>query len=378
MRLGIVNLASHGISGGYRRYLDNLINKIAKDARIQAVLCAYPAFFDVKRRSEGLSNVTYCDCKAVRFPFFYKDSGLRYELERFSPDVIFSLTERPFEFKGIPVVTMLQNMEPFVRVTKGNPARERIKLLVLALDARRAILRSTRVIAISKFVKDFLVRSWKLPEDKIGLVYPGVAIQESIRERRPRGVPQEWGESFLFTAGSIRPSRGLEDILLAIKFVIIGRANVSGLVVAGLPSPGMIGYRGRLQNWVADQGVSGKVCWAGHLDDSELAWCYRHCLAFVMTSRVESFGMVGSEAMANGCVCIASESPCLPEIFGDAAIYYPPGDAEVLSRAIEMVATWDKYTRMRASDLSRREAGRFSWDVCASKTVSELQKALPE
>jgi glycosyltransferase involved in cell wall biosynthesis len=267
-------------------------------------------------------------------------------------------------------------MEPFVRSTKFNPLLERIKLFVLSIDAKRAIKKSSRVIAISKFVRNFLVRSWGVPREKIGLVYHGVSVQESPSDVRPEGIPQEWRGSFIFSAGSIRPSRGLEDILNALKLVNKASSSVKGLVVAGAPSPGMVGYRRRLQRLTSREGLSTKICWVGHLNDSELAWCYRNCFAFVMASRVESFGMVAGEAMAHGCICISANSSSLPEIFGNAAIYYPLGEASVLAQAIQEVAGWDENTRTKASDRSRKQAAAFSWDICANKTVAELREAV--
>ena len=94
-----------------------------------------------------------------------------------------------------------------------------------------------------------------------------------------------------------------------------------------------------------------------------------------MTSRVESFGMIGGEAMAHGCTCISADNPCLPELFGDAAVYYPPKDGKALSKAILKVLSRSDDKRREVSDLAKQRASQFSWDVCAEKTVSELAKA---
>jgi len=98
-------------------------------------------------------------------------------------------------------------------------------------------------------------------------------------------------------------------------------------------------------------------------------------MMFIMTSRVESFGMIAAEAMSHGCICISADNPCLPEIFGGAAIYYPPKDGRALADAIQAVLAWDDNQRKAASARAKNQAKKFSWDVCARNTVAELAKA---
>jgi len=94
-----------------------------------------------------------------------------------------------------------------------------------------------------------------------------------------------------------------------------------------------------------------------------------------MTSRVESFGIIAGEAMAHGCVCISADSPCLPETFGDAAVFYPSKKGEVLAEAIQTVLRWDSYKYKEMSERAKRQAAKFSWDVTTEKLLAELKKA---
>ena len=94
-----------------------------------------------------------------------------------------------------------------------------------------------------------------------------------------------------------------------------------------------------------------------------------------MTSRVESFGMIAGEAMAHGCISISADNPCLPEIYGDAAMYYHPGDWKELSAKIKSAMSLDSVERTVFSNRAIAQAKKFSWDICAEKTVRELAKA---
>ncbi len=375
MRIAVVNLTAGGMSGGYRKYLCNVLPRMAKHHDVEATLCATPKPLGVADWFDPMPNVRFVSCKPFRFLFWHHDVELLRELERFSPDVIFVPVERNFRFKSDPVVSMIQNMEPFVANSDGNPIGERFKHWVQYMDGRRAIKNADGIIALSRFVSEFLKTQWKIPAEKIGLVYHGIDIVRNGDCKRPHVIPKNWEGQFFFTAGSIRPARGLEDLLLAMKHLLLQGETSVRLVIAGESGYRMADFQKKLKAWTQKNNLSDRICWAGSLNENEMAWCYQNCNAFVMTSRVESFGMIGGEAMSHGCICISADNPCLPELFGDAAIFYPPKGGEALADSIQAVLTWNDNQRKVMSEKARKRATEFSWDVCAEKTVAVLAKA---
>jgi len=105
------------------------------------------------------------------------------------------------------------------------------------------------------------------------------------------------------------------------------------------------------------------------------------CIHIIETSLLKDkrslhIGIIEGEAMAHGCVCISSNNPCLPEIFGSAALYYPPKDFTTLAKQIQVVLSMEQTERAKMSSTAKDTALKFSWEICAQKTVDELQKAL--
>lgn len=362
------------MSCGYRKYLYNIIPRIAVHPDVEAILCASPASINVKDWFHLLPNVKFINCRQFRFFRYFPDQDLKLQLEKFSPDVIFVPVERYFCFNDAPVVNMIQNMEPLVYSNKGNPLSEKLKNWLRARASQMAIKKSDRIIAVSEFVKDFLIERFSIPSYKIGIVYHGIDVPKENDCLKPSSIPKSWEGKFLFTAGSIRPARGLEDILWAMKHLVSQNIQVSGLVIAGETDPRMIAYQKKLKNWIQMHNLSYKVCWTGSLNEKEMNWCYKNCCVFIMTSRVESFGQIALEAMSHGCACVSADNPSLPEIFADAAIYYPPKDGRALAKAMQSVIGWDTQQRKKISEQSRERAAKFSWDVCAEKTITELAK----
>jgi len=349
---------------------------MALHPKIEALLCASPQSLDVRGWFEQLPNVEFVNCRTFQFLHLFRDSELSQHLKRFSPDVIFVPVERSFRFRKVPVVNMIQNMEPLVSDVDANPFSERFRQCVQYIYGRRAMKKANGIIAISRFVSDFLITDWIIPSQKINLVYHGIDVEKNEDGYKPDIIPDNWNDNFIFTAGSIRPARGLEDLFHAIKYLSLQGEKSFRLVIAGESGHIMAGYQKRLKDWAQENNLSDRICWTGNLNEKEMAWCYQNASAFVMTSRVESFGMIGGEAMAHGCICISADNPCLPELFENVAVYYLPKDEKTLADTIKTVLAWDDNQRKVMSEKATKRAAEFSWDVCAEKTVMALDKAI--
>ncbi len=375
MRIALLNITAGGMSGGYRKYLRNIIPKIDLHTSVEALLCTYPQAVNVQDWFVGLRKVEFVKCKPFRFLRHGIDPKLRKHLQYFCPDVLFIPVERYVRFGNVPKVIMIQNMWPLVYTSESYPPMEKLRCWARAIEAIIAIKRAQRIIAPSNFVRNLVIKKWKISEDRVGLVYHGCRfVNKDTKFEKPHMIPPNWTGNFLFTAGSIEPYRGLEDLLWAMGY-LESQIGPEGLVIAGEIRPTMTPYWRRLQNWIKEKGLSSKICYAGHLDQNEMQWCYQNCLIFVMTSRVESFGIIAGEAMSHGCICISADNPCLPEIFGDAAIYYTPKNGKALAEVIQTVNNLSTQQRKIMSERARKRAAEFSWNVTAERTVAELAKA---
>jgi glycosyltransferase involved in cell wall biosynthesis len=290
------------------------------------------------------------------------------------PDVVFIPTARWIDCGDIPVVTMVRNMEPLVAPFTGNSPYDSLKNLARRGGARLACRRSQRIIAVSKMVRSFLVEQWHTSPDRIGVVHHGVEDPlAGDAARKPQGWPDD--RPVLFAAGSIRPMRGIEDAISAVS----GASDVSrelALCIAGEPHPSSRRYDARLHSMVRDLELQDRVIWLGQLGLSEMAWGFQNCVALLMTTRVEACPNVALEAMSYGCTIVSTDSPPMPEIFCDAARFYPAGRPTVLAEEIAQVVNMPPSERepMRRAALTR--AKDFDWRTTASRTATELARAI--
>jgi glycosyltransferase involved in cell wall biosynthesis len=373
MKIAIINITGGGISGGYKKYLKNMLPRMSRHHEIEAILCASPQNLAVLSWFEVMDNVTFVNCKPFNV-FGNKDTGLHNQLEHFHPDVIFVPIERYFKHRNIPTVCMLQNMLPMVPI-RHSSMFETIRNKVQKAIAQKAVEGSRRIIAISGFVSEFMQQEWQIPSHKIGIVYNGVNLPQDEELTIPATVSPEWTGNFVFTAGSIELFRGLEDILRAVHH-LRQHGWAERVIIAGSARPAMMSYYRKLQRLVDQLGVRENICWAGMLNENEMAWCYRNARAYIMTSRVEACPNTALEAMSYGTIIISTNVPPMYEFFGEAAKYYTPGDFRGLSEKIIEALNQTTKERIDISEVVVARALTFSWQKTVESTVDELKLAI--
>jgi glycosyltransferase involved in cell wall biosynthesis len=100
--------------------------------------------------------------------------------------------------------------------------------------------------------------------------------------------------------------------------------------------------------------------------DEDLAMLYKNAVCFIFPSLEEGFGMPVLEAFACGCPALLSNSGSLPEVGGDAALYFDPGDKEQLIKQIELISK-DEQTKRLLINKGNERVKLFSW----ANTVAE-------
>ena len=147
----------------------------------------------------------------------------------------------------------------------------------------------------------------------------------------------------------------------------------------------------RLDGYDGSLVVVGKIGWKSehllprlrrnprivHLDyvsASQLATVYRNAEVFVFPSIYEGFGFPLLEAMTHGVPAIAARSSSLPEIGGEAALYFEPRDADGLLTQLRRILG-DEVLRNELIERGRRRAAEFRWDIAAEKTLEVFKIA---
>jgi alpha-1,3-rhamnosyl/mannosyltransferase len=123
----------------------------------------------------------------------------------------------------------------------------------------------------------------------------------------------------------------------------------------------------------ADARASGRIGFAGELDDREMATLLNLSDTLVMPSLWEGFGLPALEAMSCGTPVLASDRGSLPEVVGDGGLSFDPADKGALAReAIRLLTEPGLAADLREKALAR--ARTFGWDKAAALAEASFRR----
>lgn len=201
------------------------------------------------------------------------------------------------------------------------------------------------VIAISQQTKNDLIEFYKVPEEKIFISYQSCnpIFQRTISEEEKTAVKKRYNlpDVFYLFVSSIAPRKNLITICRAmalskdtnkIPLVVIGNGKKQKEEAKQLMSANGIGDRLILLNELPQSKESSFTTAA------DFPAIYQQALALIYPSIFEGFGAPLLEALWSNIPVISSNASCLPEVGGDAALYFSPYDAVALAEHMQAVA----------------------------------------
>jgi glycosyltransferase involved in cell wall biosynthesis len=224
----------------------------------------------------------------------------------------------------------------------------------------REIAAADAIVCVSESTREDLLRYYRVDPARAVTIHSGLgtpAHAEAFEALPPR---------YILFVSTIEPRKNLETLLDAFE-----RLRADGSYDGALVVVGKIGWKSeRLVERLRGAGIM-------HLDylrAAQLATVYEKAEVFVFPSIYEGFGFPLLEAMWRGVPSIAAQSSSLPEIGGDAALYFDPMDVATLTVQLRRVIT-DAALREELSRKGRARAAEFRWDVAAAQTLAVLRRA---
>jgi glycosyltransferase involved in cell wall biosynthesis len=119
---------------------------------------------------------------------------------------------------------------------------------------------------------------------------------------------------------------------------------------------------------IARLGIGDRITLIPQGDDAMMANLYTNAIAFVHPSNYEGFGIPLLEAFTYGCPVISSNRGSLPEIGGEAALYFDPANIDEMAATLLRVID-DPSLRQKLIAAGAERVKHFSWDRSARETV---------
>lgn len=223
----------------------------------------------------------------------------------------------------------------------------------------REVAIADAIVCVSESTRHDLLRFYPIEPSRAVSVLSGLGAPSSSAPFE--GLPSR----YLLFVSTIEPRKNLVALLDAYERLRARGAYDGALVVVG-----KIGWKS--ESLVPRLRQPGIV----HLDYlpvAQLATVYEKAEAFVFPSIYEGFGFPLLEAMARGVPSIAARSSSLPEIGGDAALYFDPNDIDALEALLLRVVN-DEGLRADLAARGRARAAEFRWSDAAAKTLAVLKR----
>lgn len=240
------------------------------------------------------------------------------------------------------------------------------------------IRRLSRIITVSECSKRDIVELAQVDPARIDVIPHGVNERrfhplddpESERIRHGLGLTSPY---LLYVARLEHPGKNHVALIRAFDRVKTRLGGPHQLVLAGAPWNGaeVVHSAARAARHAAD------IVFTGFTADASLPALYRGALGYVFPSLYEGFGMPLLEAMASGVPIACSNTSSLPEVAGDAALYFDPAAAESIEVALESLMS-DPVCRARLIDRGRRRASQFTWRDSVTRTLAVFRRAVEE
>jgi glycosyltransferase involved in cell wall biosynthesis len=359
---------------GLGRYTMRLVNELAQLDKHHHyfLLFRQSAYYNYTRIAAKFHGVL------AEAPHYSLKEQLRFPsiINSIKPDVLhvphFNI---PVLWRGKLVVTihdLIKNQSVGRNSTTLPVYKYWLKRLVYKQVVNHAISESQAILVPSQFTKQEILENYAVSPNKITVTYeaPDAVYFEKqpITYTNKSSVLKKYGLTipYLIYTGNVYPHKNLELLVKAVQELKHTQLQLAVVCARNV-------FQGRLQEIAAKHHIYSRVKFLDSVPDADLRQLYRYSEAFVTPSLLEGFGLSGLEAMAAGTPVLAAYASCLPEVYGDAAIYFNPHNHHDVVDKINEVLQFNMTQRSNHVNVGIAHAQTFSWKRMAEQTLEVYQ-----
>lgn len=244
-------------------------------------------------------------------------------------------------------------------------------LKVIEHGLNRACQVADKIITISKFSKNELIKYYSIEPTKIAITYLGYDerlfyLREESEIQKIKEKYQIVGQ-YLIYVGRLAKRKNLENLIEAFNQL---RQNYQPKISLALAGSQDFDFQS-IDKKIKESPYQNSIKVLGYVPEEELPTLLSGAEALVHPSLFEGFGLTVLEAMACSCPVICSNSGSLPEIGQEAVEYFNPENPLEISQKILSVIT-DNKLRNQLIEKGKERVNDFSWEKCVRETLNIL------
>lgn len=270
----------------------------------------------------------------------------------------------PLFYRGRLAVTVHDLSHRTVAEITGSLKKNLYARVMFSALRRRASV----IFTVSNFTKAELLRLTTGPrQDNILPIHLGVTDEWYTASR----LPSVRTRPYFIYVGNVKPYKNLGRLVEA--FLKVRHGVPHDLVIVGQSEGLVTGESAQFFERVRAAG--DRIHLTGFVSHQELLSLVGHAGALIMPSLYEGFGLPPLEAMAAGVPVAVAFAGSLPEVCGDAALYFDPLQVDEIARTLVQIAG-DNALCLQLKDRGVEHSRLFTWQACAKQTAEALRSEL--
>lgn len=357
---------ARGYSTSTGRYVRKLIEYLEKletsGERSYEILLFEKEFNDYKPQNKNFSK------KVAEFGHYgikEQTSFLKF-LNQLQADLVhFSMPQQPVFYRGAHVTTM--HDLTLLKIFPGNKNRLAYMLKQkLGRYVFKKIGKTSRYIfAPSNFTRQEYLAFSGLDPEKVVLTYESADKIDAA----PKEYPSLKNKRYIMYVGQHSAHKNLHRLMTAHQQLLEDNPNLQLVLVGGITKSGE-----QNKTWAEDKKYKN-IIFTGFVSDAQLAWLYENCSAYVFPSLMEGFGLPPLEAMHFETPVVSSNATCMPEVLGEAAIYFDPENVDEMASQIKKVLS-DPALQKKLIVNGKKQLKKYSWKRMAEQTLDIYKRSL--
>lgn len=325
-RIFVSGMAYDGGKSGIGGYINEVTKELAKDHEVEIALLnsdidGFPVkYVKVKRVSDFLGKSLF----NMFWHLFILPFYLFFNRKKFDLVFLPAANRRVLSFYPVKTVATIHDLSQFNVEAKYDKFRMFYIKKVLPFFLKKA----HSFVAVSGNTKSDVVKYYGFSPEKIAVVYNGYS---PVFSKPQTEVPEK--NYILYVARVEHPGKNHINLIKAYEQMDDSLKKEYDLVFAGPLKE----RSEEIVEYVKKSEDAERIKFLGFVQEDELADLYSQASVFVFPSFYEGFGIPLLEAMSSGVPVAASDRSSLPEIGGDAALYFNPENPDEICERIEKI-----------------------------------------
>lgn len=308
---------------------------------------------------------------------FWENVDLVRWARRIDPDLLYFPLHISNVVNVTPKVVAVRNIAPFYPSTQPNRTlRESARLRALRLATRLSVRQAERVLFYTQATLDRVAEYIPAVRDKAAVIPHGVPDGFEPVDPDPAVLDRyDLPDRFLLSVSNVSRYKNQAELVQGYARACEAAEDVPDLCLVGKVVDD--GYADELDATIRSLGLAERVHRIGFADHDDLPHLHSASEGFLFSSACENAPITLIEALACGSAIACSDRTSMPEICGEAAIYFDPDDSDSIADSIVTLASdADRRANLRQSALDRAE--RFSWQESARTTCTVFEEIIDE